>query len=222
MERKKIFFTLVELLVVIAVIAILLTLLFPGLKSARDAAKRLSCMGNLKQTAYACQMYVSDYQRYPTPNCRPANTDGDQAVRWYRALLPYMAPNCPWPPGTTESYGLTRAAALAAWACPSCPYKRVVGTTTCMHYGMSESFDNSSTASGGYICVPQNYVAKNGAVVFADRMMDWTGMLSKNSGANSRPDPRHLGNTANFSFVDGHVSSIKLPEYFNSVYWTIH
>lgn len=58
---KKKAFTLVELLVVIAIIAALLTLLLPSLKSAKDAARRISCMNNMKQTASSVFIYAGDY-----------------------------------------------------------------------------------------------------------------------------------------------------------------
>jgi prepilin-type N-terminal cleavage/methylation domain-containing protein len=53
-------FTLVELLVVIAVIAILTAILMPGLRKARDAARRISCGNRLRQWGMAIQMYTND------------------------------------------------------------------------------------------------------------------------------------------------------------------
>jgi prepilin-type N-terminal cleavage/methylation domain-containing protein len=59
-------FTLVELLVVIAVITILAALLFPVFAQAREGARRTSCLSNLHQLGSAICMYVSDYDdRFP-------------------------------------------------------------------------------------------------------------------------------------------------------------
>src|SRR2546428_224894 len=54
-------FTLIELLVVIAIIAILAAILFPVFAQAREAARKTSCLSNVKQLALACIMYQTDY-----------------------------------------------------------------------------------------------------------------------------------------------------------------
>jgi prepilin-type N-terminal cleavage/methylation domain-containing protein/prepilin-type processing-associated H-X9-DG protein len=54
-------FTLIELLVVIAIIAILAAILFPVFAQAREKARAISCVSNLKQLGTAEQMYLQDY-----------------------------------------------------------------------------------------------------------------------------------------------------------------
>jgi prepilin-type N-terminal cleavage/methylation domain-containing protein/prepilin-type processing-associated H-X9-DG protein len=60
-------FTLTELLVVIAIISILAAMLLPALKNARDAAKRSSCVTNLRQIGTALNLYGSDWNGHVPP-----------------------------------------------------------------------------------------------------------------------------------------------------------
>ncbi|HWL09749.1 MAG TPA: DUF1559 domain-containing protein [Planctomicrobium sp.] len=62
-------FTLIELLVVIAIIGLLVAMLMPAVQRAREAARRSSCLNNMRQLGLAAQNYMSSHRVFPSGWC---------------------------------------------------------------------------------------------------------------------------------------------------------
>ena len=88
MGMKKNGFTLIELLTVIAIMAILASMLMPVFGRAREKARQVSCASNLKQLGLAVQMYCSDYDETNVlTDSGPLGTASEPY--WYDLLYPY-------------------------------------------------------------------------------------------------------------------------------------
>jgi prepilin-type N-terminal cleavage/methylation domain-containing protein/prepilin-type processing-associated H-X9-DG protein len=89
--QKRQAFTLLELLVVIAVIAILLCTFMPALSGVKAKSNATKCLSNLKQLGYATEMYADDHgEHFPG--------DEHSSPSWLAALAPYSGTNvyrCP-------------------------------------------------------------------------------------------------------------------------------
>lgn len=83
-KKKNTGFTLIELLVVIAIIALLLSVLLPGLRRAKDYAKRVICAGRLGQIGGAMKMYAQAHDEF-----LPSDMGNDNKTREKHSYVVY-------------------------------------------------------------------------------------------------------------------------------------
>lgn len=99
-------FTLLEMMVVVAIIAILAAILIPNFTHARAQAATSACMSNLKSIATAVELYYTDKQAYP-----PSGTINTAMVTGTGALAGYLGqvPVDPAASGSGSNYAYTTA-----------------------------------------------------------------------------------------------------------------
>jgi prepilin-type N-terminal cleavage/methylation domain-containing protein len=88
-------FTLVELLVVIAVISLLAAILFPAFAAARGKARETSCLSNMRQAGLAFSIYVQDYDGFYPYGVDPADRDTPQIWNGFPSFKAQI-PVLPW------------------------------------------------------------------------------------------------------------------------------
>jgi prepilin-type N-terminal cleavage/methylation domain-containing protein/prepilin-type processing-associated H-X9-DG protein len=103
-------FTLLEILVVVAIIALMIGILVPALRAARDSAKATVCGTNLHQLGVANEMYLTQNKAYPPHKWKLPNLTKEY---WPYAVAVYLSSKdvqqCPmvpnWSVGRNNSYG---------------------------------------------------------------------------------------------------------------------
>jgi prepilin-type N-terminal cleavage/methylation domain-containing protein/prepilin-type processing-associated H-X9-DG protein len=111
-------FTLVELLVVIGIIAVLISLLLPSLGRAREQARTVQCLSNLRQIANGFEMYSAQNNQYLPPSCYIYNATTSSPVVYtdYWATTLVRARVMPYPDVTDDKVGPITG---TAFHCPS-------------------------------------------------------------------------------------------------------
>ncbi len=89
MTRTRFAFTVIELLAVIAIIAVLAAMLMPAITYVRASAQRVVCAHNLSQIGLTVAMYANDWENYIPAAQVHGDDDADTSPAWFYRLPPY-------------------------------------------------------------------------------------------------------------------------------------
>lgn len=218
-------FTLIELLVVIAIIAILAAILFPVFAQAREKARAITCVSNMKQVGLAMLMYAQDYDEtlvwYSDANCDTGR------LLWWEIITPYVKGGerrvdgggprgvftCP--STTLKGVGCYRGIGVSYPHVISCPWgpnsTKKGGTALASLQNPASTAMFADSAQYADCPFPLIYCAIDygiGHHCFGGCLPSPEPVWNKNSIAF-----RHNGN-ANVGFADGHVKPIHEPGPF--------
>ena len=214
--HNKTAFTLIELFVVIAIIAILAAILFPVFARARENARRSSCQSNLKQIGLGLAQYVQGYDE-KLPYGAWSQSSGVN-ITWRAATYPY-----------TKS--------TQVFACPSNTRNNLNTdwdtTTGFGRFPISYAANGQDFGTGNDFMPfawedSSTNVAKIDNVATTVAVVEVSGYLpiynavdALNTADREQLKVLHL-QTANFLFADGHVKSLKAPASCSGAYsWSI-
>ena len=184
-------FTLVELLVVLAVAAVLAGLSLPVLSGVRENGRVVQCVGNLRQIFGGLSLYAQDHnnhlpQRYYGPDAT------GQKIGYCEVILPYLDP------------GRTPANSDLAKKLFVCPSQTAKNYPADPGYGMNHFYDNANLSAASP--ATQTILLAESAGL--------TGDGNRNADRDNTPgttgkldDTRHHG-SANYAFFDGHVERL--------------
>lgn len=202
-------FTLIEILVVIGIIAVLVTIIFPVFSKAREMARGARCASNLRQIALAFGMYVQDWDGcFPVPNISRSPSDGcgeryEGHHEWLPALLTIADQLSPYIKNPS------------VWVCPSDGREvhppgsyREGKLWTSYHYRhyFSIGFHYHCPAEAAQWArwhVPHESGFQSPASVFSFHEVFIFHSRGEVEGERWRPNAR-----MNFAFLDGHVKSV--------------